>query len=161
MSSYAGSITETTTQRPSGLTCGAPTRLMSQMSSCVGMRFGAACPAGGITQQTISSAAIEPRMDRRFMTTKLAQLAGRFRCDLPKSGEGRRETTRLKKPPKWSLIGAGPLLVAFLALMRANAVTRCLSIVPESGRPQAAAWHHEFLVDAPLDHKVLICKPNP
>ena len=40
-SSYAGSATGTTSQRPSGLTCGAPSRFMSQMSSWVGMRFGA------------------------------------------------------------------------------------------------------------------------
>ena len=33
LSSYAGSTTDTTIQRPSGLTWGAPTRFMSQMSS--------------------------------------------------------------------------------------------------------------------------------
>ena len=42
LSSYEGSATATTIQRPSGLTCGAPTRFMSQMSSCVGTRFSAA-----------------------------------------------------------------------------------------------------------------------
>jgi hypothetical protein len=42
LSSYDGSTTDTTIQRPSGLTCGAPTRFMSQMSSCVGVRLSAA-----------------------------------------------------------------------------------------------------------------------
>jgi hypothetical protein len=30
-----------------------------------------------------------------------------------------------------------------------------------SGGTVAAPWHDEFLVGALLDHKVLICKPNP
>ena len=41
-SSYEGSATGTTIHRPSGLTCGAPMRFMSQMSSCVGIFFPAA-----------------------------------------------------------------------------------------------------------------------
>ena len=46
LSSYEGSVTCTTIQRPSGLTCGGPTRFMSQMSSCVGTTLAAAAASG-------------------------------------------------------------------------------------------------------------------
>src|SRR5688572_7834042 len=45
-SSYEGSATCTTIHRPSGLTCGGPTRFMSHMSSCVGTTLAAAAAAG-------------------------------------------------------------------------------------------------------------------
>jgi hypothetical protein len=62
LSSYDGSTMETTSQRPSGLTCGAPMRFISQMSSWTGTRFGAASADGAS-----SSPANKPAKIRCFM----------------------------------------------------------------------------------------------
>src|SRR5690349_14152637 len=62
LSSYEGSTTEATIQRPSGLTCGALMRFMSQTSSWVGARFGAAAAASG-TARDANNHAMEGFME--------------------------------------------------------------------------------------------------
>src|SRR4051812_17707211 len=67
VSAYEGLMTETTIQRPSGLTRGAPTRFISQMSSCVGGRFAADAWDGAMKQAAISANAGRRSLSKIFI----------------------------------------------------------------------------------------------
>jgi hypothetical protein len=66
----------TTIQRPSGLTTGAPTRFMSQMSSWAGIRFVSARAADGTAKQANNSTATKARAATGFAAGSMAFFMG-------------------------------------------------------------------------------------